>query len=232
MNLNKPIENDSVVNIVLRRIKDALVEGELHPGDKLPSEEKLSKKMNVGRSTVREAIKMLEALGVVEIRRGDGTYIVESMDARSINPLIFSLILQTGNSKGLVELRYMVESGFMKLAIDKLTETDLNKVKKALDKHKEAVENENYQNLGELDMKFHYTILEIIRNPFISELSQTVLELFRASISRTTKMVPERAVRDHETLYKALKSRDKNKVEKAVQESFEIWKDHIRENNS
>ncbi|MFW6269335.1 MAG: FadR/GntR family transcriptional regulator [Bacillota bacterium] len=227
MNLTSPINNDSVVNTVLNRIKEALINGELKPGEKLPSEQKFSEKMNIGRSTVREAIKMLEALGVVDIRRGDGTYIVESLDARSINPLIFSLILQTGDPKGLVELRYMVETGFVKLAIQKITNKDLEKIENVLNEHKAAVKKGEKENLGKLELKFHYTILETVRNPFVIELGRTILELFKSSISKVTKTVPERAVQDHERIFAAIKKRDPELADKAVKKSFEVWKKHL-----
>ena len=111
--LETAIGRPSVVNLVLERVKDALISQELKPGDKLPTEMELCKSLNVGRTSVREAVKMLEALGVAEVRRGDGTYISETLNASSLNPLIFALALQSGTNAELVELRLLVEIGFV-----------------------------------------------------------------------------------------------------------------------
>ena len=69
-------------------------EGEFKPGDKLPTETEFCQKLGVGRNSIREAIKMLAAIGVVEVFRGDGTYVATKVSPEIFNPLIFSLILE------------------------------------------------------------------------------------------------------------------------------------------
>ena len=73
--LNRSLQNHSVVQKIVDQITEAILRGELRPGDRLPTEAELCSSMGVGRNSVREAIKILEAYGVAEIRRADGTYI-------------------------------------------------------------------------------------------------------------------------------------------------------------
>ena len=72
-----PINSKSMVQIVIDRITGAIIDGELKPGDQIPTEPELSSLFNVGRNTVREAIRILVAYGVLEIRRAEGTFICD-----------------------------------------------------------------------------------------------------------------------------------------------------------
>jgi DNA-binding FadR family transcriptional regulator len=90
----EPINNESIVNGVLKRITDSIASGELKPGDKLPTEVEFIEKLGVGRNSVREAIKMLSAMGVLEVKRGNGTYIATKVSPAIFNPLVFSLLLE------------------------------------------------------------------------------------------------------------------------------------------
>ena len=75
-----------MVQIVIDRISGAIIDGELRPGDKIPTEPELSAMFNVGRNTVREAIRILVAYGVLEIRRAEGTFVCDGFSPQIINP--------------------------------------------------------------------------------------------------------------------------------------------------
>jgi GntR family transcriptional repressor for pyruvate dehydrogenase complex len=83
--LNTPLKKKSVVMLVIDRIKLALINGELKPGDFIPSESELTQNLGVGKSSVREATKMLQAMGVLEVKRGQGTIIRKSHDEDALN---------------------------------------------------------------------------------------------------------------------------------------------------
>ena len=86
----------TAVSFVLDRIKEAIVRGELMPGDVLPSEAELSSKLGVGKTSIREAIKMLLAVGAVDIRQGYGTVIRTEPGPDMLTPLVFQLLLKEG----------------------------------------------------------------------------------------------------------------------------------------
>ena len=88
-----PIQKANLSKLVVDKIKEGIINKTLNPGDFLPSENELSEKIGVGKSSVREAVKMLEALGVVKIRKGYGSQIVDSIDSSVLNPLVFQLLL-------------------------------------------------------------------------------------------------------------------------------------------
>ena len=105
--LNTPSQRESLATFVVKRIEEALINKEIKPGDPLPPEAELSKNLNVGKSSVREALKMLQAMGVVKIKQGQGTQIRTRLDESLINPLIFQLIIENNQPREIVELRIL-----------------------------------------------------------------------------------------------------------------------------
>ena len=99
MEIKDPVrltDKESIVQKIVGEFRNALVTKTLKPGDKMPTEIELARKFFVSRNMVREAIKMLVALGVVEIRRGEGTYVTKNISTPVVDPLIFNLVLSGG----------------------------------------------------------------------------------------------------------------------------------------
>jgi len=131
--LKNPVKTGSVSRLVLERIKKALINKELAPGDYLPSETELAKNLGVGKSSVREAVKMLEAMGVVEVKRGNGTIISNHTDRNSVNALIFQLILENGSKKDILDLRKMFETSYTVMAMNNANQGDIKKIKETIE---------------------------------------------------------------------------------------------------
>ena len=89
-----PVSSKSVVQIIIDRLTGAIIEGELKPGDKIPTEPELAEELQVGRNSVREAIRILVAYGVLEIRRPEGTFVCNGFSTQIINPMIYQVILE------------------------------------------------------------------------------------------------------------------------------------------
>ncbi|WP_066829810.1 FadR/GntR family transcriptional regulator [Collinsella ihumii] len=102
--LTGSLRTKNISKIIIERVATSLATGELQPGERLPSEEEFAARLGVGRSSVREAIKILEAYGVVEIRRADGTYIVDEFHGGMLKPLVFGILLRRGNGRDMLEL--------------------------------------------------------------------------------------------------------------------------------
>src|SRR5659263_89975 len=115
----KPIDGESVVQKVINRITYAINEGHFKVGDKIPSEFELMEELHVSRNSLREAMKILSALGIVEIKRGDGTYICSQIKPSMFDSLIYDLILVCSTSEEIVELRQTLDEAVLRLAIAK-----------------------------------------------------------------------------------------------------------------
>jgi GntR family transcriptional repressor for pyruvate dehydrogenase complex len=220
--LTVPVEKGTVVSLVMERIKEALVNRELKPGDYLPSESELSRSLGVGKSSIREAVKMLQAMGVVEVKRGQGTVIREHPGDDCLSPLVFQLILENGYPKDLLDLRIMFEPAYTVMAMKRATREDMARIEEAVDKLHASIRSG--APIAEDDLSFHVAILKATGNPLVIRIGETIMQLFRASIGRSMKTIPETALRDHRRILEAFREKDEETLRKAILKSFEGWK--------
>jgi len=225
----KPLNREPISVSILNMITDSILSGRLKPGDKLPTEFELSNKLNVSRSSVREAIKMLSSLGVIEVKRGAGTFITQSMSSSILDQLMLSLAFNQGTSKELIDIRMMIEIGSAELVIDNASDEQIKELEKANLKLKEAAENHlvDPHQLRDLDLNIHFTLLEITNNSFASKIGRTIYRLFFASIEDTVRWDIMKAYRNHQLYIDAIKKRDKELVRKRIKEALSFWVEYI-----
>jgi len=217
-----PVKHGSVVNMVVNRIKEALINQDLKPGDYLPTENVLMQKLGVSKTSIREAIKMLQALGVLEMKRGQGTRIRTSSNGDMIDPLIFQLILQDSQPPDVMELRMMYESAYTILAMKNATSEDLDVIK-TTHNHFKILVLKGEQTVED-DLNFHLSILKATHNPFVIRIGETIYNLFKRSMEVPLKSRPQIALDNHTQILKAFCEKDAVKLQSAVDQSFEHWK--------
>ena len=207
--------------MVMERIKEALIQRTLKPGDRLPTENELCESLKVGKSSVREAVKMLEVLGIVETHQGEGTYIASQIPENSVNPVIYQLLIDYGSNEDILELRKIFEPTYTLLAMEKAQPEDLELIRQSHDHFITAVESGT--PTAEDDLRFHYAILNATHNPFIIRIGHTIIQLFQASIGESMRIIPYQAIKDHQKIMDAFIEKDRQKLEQAVLASFEGW---------
>lgn len=220
--LNIPVDRSSVVNQVIERITEAILAQELKPGDFLPTETELVANLGASKTSVREAIKMLQAQGVVDVRRGRGTKINENLGSNIITPLIYQLLLTSGTIQEIIDFRMMFEEAYTIMAMDHATSEDISRIAATID-DLETVITENRQTAVE-DLAFHMEILRSTHNPLVIRVGETVMKLFKASIGYAVEQHPEMALRDHKNLFEAFRQKNKPRLRKMIQGSFKGWK--------
>lgn len=227
----RPLKRESVTSSIINRLTDLLISGDLKPGDKLPTELELAQQLGVGRNSVREAIKMLSYLGVIEIRRGIGTFVAESMPESVVNPMILGLVFEQKTSREIIELRLLIETAIGEMVIQKAGDDDINKLKAANERLKTAAAHKesSSQQLRDFDIGFHETLLELTDNKPLKKVGQAIYALFLASIETTVKQDPERAVRNHQLIIEAVEKRDPDLLRKHMKESLSFWMDHLQQ---
>jgi len=223
--LGVPVGKDSVVSVVLTRLKEALLRKTLRPGDYLPSETELTKTFGVSKSSVREAVKMLQAMGVVEVRRGQGTRVRQHPGPDAISPLVFRLIMEAGYPDDLVELRLMFEPAFAVMAMERATDEDRDRIRQALGRLERSARAGS--PTADDDIAFHLAILQTTRNPLVIRIGETIFQLFRPSISVSMKHIASRAVQDHRRIFDAFCSGDPARLREAVFKSYDGWKESL-----
>ena len=159
-------------DVIINQIKSLIVSGQLKSGDKLPSERKLSEKLSVSRSAVRDAIKKLEFYGILKIHPQSGT-VVAGMGITALKGLISDILKVDGSDfKSLVETRIILEINSVRMAAERRTPEHIAKIQEALDNYNEKLK------LGlptvEEDLMFHLEIAEASQNPVLKSLMMVI----------------------------------------------------------
>ncbi len=214
------LKRNNAVEEIIDNFKEALIERSLQPGQRLPSETELVEQFGVGRGTIREAMKMLRALGVVKIQQGDGTYIADQPSADLLNPLIFALLSNMGSGTELVELRALIEIGSYQIAAKRATEADWADI---LDKEQAYIKYArtsplDYDQLTRLDLDLHTSLIDASHNQLIIKIGHTVEEMFFASIRSTLENAPtlEPIIDGHREIVEAVQSGDPHTIDLAT----------------
>lgn len=203
-----------LVNRLTMYFADEILEGRLKRGDQIESDRELAKKLNVGRSAVREALKVLDVLGMIDIRLGQGTYITSRETNFFSVPLSWSLFLDGAQVKSILQVRGALELRAVQLAaqcedknkLDKLTDI-YYRMQKTFQESKDA---ENLQNALQetlnADIEFHTCIAECSGNPIILSMLTTIRN-FLKRVSGTGMVDAEQlqaVVEEHQKLYGAI----------------------------
>jgi len=225
----KANKRESSVDCVINVIKEGLINGKLVPGDRLPSEIELSRRLALSRGTIREAMKILSAFGVVEIRQGDGTYISMSDEEVVFEPLLFSLILNKENMKELVELRELLERAIVKLILTNATEGDMQEIRKTVEEMERVIKSggkDIFKKLLATDLGFHRALGRASKNRMVEKIYYFVMDFFAPSIEMTHRKQGKQlqALAHHKAIYKALSEKSLPDAIEAVKESIDVWK--------
>ena len=173
----------NIPNYIVSLVVNKLLQKELLPGERLPTEQEFADQLGVGRNSVREALKMLSSLGLVEIKKGIGSFVVTSMPESVVNSFALSLVFEDGTNDELYELRYLFEVGLADLVIKKATSEDIERLIAANERLKEALEKDgdNHDLIQRLNIDFHRQMIKIARNRYIEKMGVSVYTLYRSS---------------------------------------------------
>lgn len=219
------IDRSSIAFQILERIKTALIRGELMPGDYLPSETELTQSLGIGKSSVREAIKMLQAIGIVEVRRGQGTIIRREPGEPLVDPMAFGMILARGMTRDVLEFRGMFEPAYTQQAMIKATAEDHIRIRQSIDDMEAAIANG--EQTSHHDVAFHRAILHATHNPMTIRVGETLLQLIEAALETSMQVLPETALKDHKAIYAAFEMKDIPGVHAAIEESAKSWETNL-----
>ena len=224
----KKVNNISVVQQVIDNLTEAMLNRQLCPGDKIPTEAELAESMGVGRNSIREAVKILVYLGVLEIRRAEGTFVCDGFSESMIDPMIYGIILDKEDSyENLMELREMMEVGIMQLAMKKVTQKELDVLKNKLENMHEEIRkgSDNVENAFWADNDFHDTISDMGQNPLIDKINRVVRTLTHAMRFETVRTMietgeGEELYKAHENIYRMIADKDTDHMDKAVKATY------------
>jgi GntR family transcriptional repressor for pyruvate dehydrogenase complex len=232
--LMDPVPNESVVDQIINRVTDAIISGELQPGQKMPTENSLSEAMNVGRNSVREAIKVLEAMGVLNIRRPEGTFVAEGFSDRMLNPMIYGLILEGGSSPAMIELRRLFDVGILKLAIEKASEKDIKRISETLTDLRKVVQKQHpdKNEILDADIMFHRALELTIQNPLVNKIGIVIERLSCPTRARAIEQFIQNGelnelLEMHEQMLNVVIERNEAAVGHIIDQHYKYWKEEL-----
>jgi len=163
-----PIRLESPVDVIIRQIRDSISTGHLKPGDRLPSERKLSERFGVSRSHLRDAMRKLEFYGIIKTVPQSGNFVV-GLGIPALESLITDMLDLGGKDfRSLVESRVILEANLSQLAAINRTDKDLRALENALDAHRKKILNKE-DALGD-DFLFHLRIADASKNSVLKSM--------------------------------------------------------------
>ncbi len=202
---------------VVDQIKSLIISGKWEIGRQLPAEIELAKEFGVSRPTLREAIKHLSLLGLIEVRHGQGSFVTTPNNESFMRPLASMLIQEKQSTLEIVEARIMIETTTAFLAAKRITEDDILILKNNLLKMEQC--KNNIDEYVEIDHLFHKQIALAAKNIIIIKMFEAVEDLlvtqqFRKVISPNMKT----GIEEHYKIFEALIAADSEKAQFAMNE--------------
>lgn len=207
--------------------------GEIKPGDKLDSVQQLAENFQVGRSAIREALSALKAMGLVEMKQGEGTFI-RSFEAKQITfPLSTAILMNKDDIRYLLEVRKIIEAGAAESAARNRTEEDIVAMGIALE---EMAIAHGDGELGEkADFKFHLALSVSAHNPLLSSLMDHVSELMMETQKETRRLwlfskqtTSEKLYEEHVKIYRAIVDKNEEQARMAMLSHLENVEEILR----
>ena len=220
----------SISEIITRRITDALLRGELKPGDKIPTEMEFSEKLKVSRNAVREAVKGLAAFGVLEVRRSEGTFVVKEYNQKLLAPLLYGLILSYHSIKELLEFKLGIAASLLYLAILNASEEEIRELRRRGEAFR-AVMRENPVNIDqayEASLTFNKYLSGMTHNCMQERLGEIVDQIATFTRRKAIEVSIERGMPEvlpdnYLEEVALLERREKESVAQFMDQRLKIW---------
>jgi GntR family transcriptional repressor for pyruvate dehydrogenase complex len=204
----RQVRKTKVYHEIVDQIRELIAAGRIKPGDRLPPERELAELFKASRNSVRDAIRVLEQMGLIESRQGDGTY-VRSVSAEDLaEPLALMLLQSRTQMRELWEVRRVLEPALAEFAASRITEEELGELEAILQAQTRKVEAG--ATALEEDIAFHYGIAEAARNTVMLRTLDTLVDLLRQSRERSLQQHdrPAFSLAGHKRILTALRRRD------------------------
>lgn len=212
--------------VVIEAIKEKIKNGELKKGEKLRPEREIAEDLGVSRASVREALRALDVIGLIESRQGAGNYIKETFEESLIQPLSVMFLLEQNDLTEINEFRSILESQAAVLAAERIDEEDIEKLQVLINEMGET--SDEIKN-AQIDRELHYIIDNASKNRVISSILIVISELIDESIKGTRSELTKldatnskKLLEIHRELVDAMKNRDKKKAFEAMKKHREI----------
>lgn len=225
----QPVRRSQLTEQVIERIKSYIDVNDLHPGMKLPAERDLAKSLGVSRTVTREAVRALEATGILNVQPGLGIF-VSQFDLQILADHVgFAFKRQNQKLEHLIELRILFECGVIDLVVQRIDAGQIALLEALVQRLEQAKSIE--EDLA-ADFEFHQHLLKITDNPLIMEFTTFLSRFFNEAI-KIEGPIPHNAkkhridVHEHRAIVEALKQRDAATTKEVLEKSIRRWRPSV-----
>lgn len=227
----RPVSVGRISEIIVEQIRDLMRQGQLKPGDRLPPERDLCERFGVSRVTVREALRMLESSGLVQIRVGarGGAFVTAPSSDRVGEGLTDMLTLSAISAADVTEVRMVLEVGIVPIVCERATEQDLADLEEICARSEAALKSGEYSM--QLSLEFHARVAEATHNPAVVMLVESFREPIRMSLEQAREVAPQMGdlgTREHERFIDAIRRREPEAATKIMREHLERTASRVR----
>jgi GntR family transcriptional repressor for pyruvate dehydrogenase complex len=218
----KPIEKLVLIDHIIETIGKLIASGKLKPGDLVPSERTLSGLLKVSRNSVRQALKALDVLGVLDINPGSRTYLNTSISNLLVNPMKFMTLLHDLKIKELFQTRKIIEVELTKLAAINANEENLAEMVEFLNSARTHIKSKN--KYLEYEMGFHESVFKASGNRVLTALMSSINNLLLESRKKSVKYFPDlsQSLEQHYEIYLSIKDKNSEKAGQLMLEHLNL----------
>ncbi|RCX17532.1 GntR family transcriptional regulator [Anaerobacterium chartisolvens] len=224
----KPIDNKSVSQRVLEQIKDHIISGEWGPGTKIPGEMELVELFGVSRISVRGAIHQLVGMGILSIKRGEGTFVSEVFPKDYFNALLPVLVINKADLLEILEFREMMESESARAAAKRFELGDIDRMKKAMeDMHKAEGDCSEF---ADEDVNFHTAVALATHNTVIIKVNAIIHDMIKNAMHEIVTLTGfQGGLYYHKKILEAIIAKDEESAAKLMREHIRTTIDKVKE---
>ena len=230
-----PVKRLNVGDHIVNQIKDLFLSGQLKAGDRLPSEREMMDMFEVGRTSIREALKGLESIGLIE-RSQKGTFISTNFNNAYAESLVYQFYVSDAEWDEIYEARWMIEKELVYLTAQRATEEELAGIRKTVELMEKAILSGDQVNYVHSNVLFHERIANTAGNKVLLDIyhsisnlvvqSQKVLGMHQEQT--LVKSVMKDSLEYHQRICKALEDRDSNEARKLMEEHIRIVQGYFK----
>jgi GntR family transcriptional regulator, transcriptional repressor for pyruvate dehydrogenase complex len=226
-----PVSTGRVSADIVEQIKRAIQQGRLTPGDQLPSERELTKQLGVSRVSVRDALRMLEAYGLIEVRVGarGGAFVTAPAPNLVGEGMAHMLLLAAVAPSEVTELRLIFELAVLPLACERRTDDDLEELAAICDRAEATLQAGAYDVT--LSAEFHTRLAEATHNTAIALFAESFQGPLLASLRQAQRVAPEMGkagLLEHRAIVDAIRARDAEAARTIMSEHLERTARRVR----
>jgi len=221
----KAVKKKRVYEDIVHQIRNLIQKGKLKRGDQLPTERELVDTFKVSRASVREAIRYLESMNLVESRQGDGTYVIASSEEALVQPLASTLFLEKDNIMDIFSIRKIIEPQVAQLAAENATASEINELEEIL--QEQAKDLGDGLNLTKTDSEFHNLLTQTAKNRVLERLLLAILDLLAKTREKYLQVEgrAQKSLKGHQEILSAIKAHNPVVARQAMRRHLEEVED-------